>query len=134
MTRGLVLATFMVMTLMVTRTSGQNPYSPIMDHPVDRGHWDRAAVPLEQAADVIVVLVPDETFDLHIPTPHERVIRGSIVRLDKGPMPPMIVHTPNTFVTPLQAKVPAKLFLTKFKDRDASFIIGVHPQVPGEKP
>lgn len=135
MTRGLVLVTSMVMTLVVTQTSAQNVHPPAPFNPFVRGgNVDRPAVPLEQAAHAIVVLVPDETVDLLAAAPHERVIRGSIVRHDKGPMPQMIVHTPNTIVNPLQAGVPARLFLAKFKDRDVYYIIGVHPLGSGEKP
>jgi hypothetical protein len=131
MTRGLVLAGLVMMMVTVTQVSGQSmnpPPGPVVPPPVDR-----MAVPLEQAADAIVVLVPDETFHLNVPLPNERVIRGSVLRQDKGPMPTMIVHTANTFTNPLHAGVPVKLFLSKFKDRDAYYIIGVHPNVSGEK-
>jgi hypothetical protein len=134
MMRGLVLVAVTVMMLTVCRASGQIFYPPIMDPPTDRGHIDRPGVPIEQMADVIVVLVPDETLDLRVPTSHERVVRGTIVELHKGPLPQMIVHTPNGIVSALQAGVPAKLFLKKIKDRDAYDIIGNFAASPGAKP
>ena len=118
----LAIAAFMVVTL-ISQASGQLLYTPVPNRP-NRGNVDYPAVPLEQAADVIVVLVPDRTFYLVFPTPHERVVHGSITHLLKGPLPHTIVHTPNTFVTSLEKGVPTKLFLKKFADRDAYYIIG----------
>jgi hypothetical protein len=133
MTRvGLLVAMMLTMMLLVTQARGQSVPPPIMD-PTYRGHIDRPAVPIAQAADVIMVIVPDETIELHVPTPHERVVRGSIARLEKGPLPQRIVHTPNTIVTGLQAGVPAKVFLKKFKDRDDYYIIGVFAEPSKEE-
>jgi hypothetical protein len=125
MTRVVPLVVIVItMMLLVTQARGQSVRPPIMD-PTNRGHIDLPAIPIAQAADVIVVLIPDETFDLHVPTAHERVVRGSVARLEKGPLPQRIVHTPNTIVTGLQAGVPTKVFLKKFKDREDYYIIGV---------
>ena len=125
MTRMFLLVAIMIV-ITVAQTAGQGL--------PNLGHVDRPAVPIEQAADVVVVLVPDETLDLHMPTPYERVVRGSIERLDKGPMPQVIVHTPNTIVTGLRAGVPAKVFLKKFEDRDVYYIIGVFAASSEKKP
>jgi hypothetical protein len=134
MTRSVLPVAFIGIVLMVNQTSGQSIHPPIMESPADLGHIDRPAVPMEQAADVVVELIPDETMDLLGPTPYERVVRGSIARLEKGRVPPMIVHTRDTFVTGLQAGVPARVFLVKFKDRDAYYIIGVRSMGSGGKP
>jgi hypothetical protein len=75
MMRGLALLTVMVMTLMVCPASGQSVHPPIMDPSTHQGHVDRSAVPIEQTADAIVVMVPDEMLDLRVPTSHERVVR-----------------------------------------------------------
>jgi hypothetical protein len=133
MTRHLLLAIVVLMTL-VDRASGQDIEPPPPFNPIVRGHEDRPAVPLAQAADAIVVLIPDETFHLLVPDSQERIIRGFIVRQEKGPVPSIIVHTPHTIVNSLQQGVPARLFLAKFKDREAYYIIGVHPLPEGDKP
>jgi hypothetical protein len=41
---------FVVIVLMVTETSGQSVYPPVMDSPIERGHFDRPAVPIEQVS------------------------------------------------------------------------------------
>jgi len=46
----------------------------------------------ETLADVILVLKPDATFPLDVPIPTERVISGSILRIDKGAAPQRIVQ------------------------------------------
>jgi hypothetical protein len=85
-------------------------------------------VPLEEMADVIVILVPTHDHTLHVPAPVERPIKGQIVRLEKGKFsPPVIIHTANTITTPLKQGTPNRLFLKKFRDRDAYYIIGVLP-------
>jgi hypothetical protein len=113
----------------LTQTPGQSVDAPTIDAPVNRGNVDYPAVSLEQAADVIVVLVPDEDFGL---APHERVVNGFVIRLDKGPMPHRIVFTAYSMLTPLEKGVPAKLFLKTFTDRDACYIIGNFAAPSGE--
>jgi hypothetical protein len=92
------------------------------------------AVPLEEAADVILVLKPHERHSLHLPATIDRIVEGEIVHLEKGVLPKMIVHTRNTFTSGLEAGVPVKLFLMAFKDGHAHYIIGVLPQGNGSKP
>jgi len=71
---------------------------------------------------------------LHAVVPGEQVIPGSILRVEKGVVPQMIVNTPNTIVGPLHAGVPVKLFLKSFKDRNVHYIIAVYPESFGGKP
>lgn len=85
-------------------------------------------VPIEQVADVILVLKPHEKHSLHRPATIDRVIEGEIVRVEKGVRPKMIVHTRNTLGSPLESGVPVKLFLKAFKEGDAHYIIGVVPE------
>jgi len=82
-------------------------------------------VPLEQAADVIVVLKPHGRHSLHVPAIVDRVVHGDIVRLEKGGLPTMIVHTRNTITSPLEADVPVTLYLKEFRDGRGHYIIGV---------
>jgi len=95
---------------------------------------DLPTIPIEQGADVIVVIRPDADYPLHRAAPTERVIRGDIRRLVKGPMPLTIVHTPRTIIAPLRAGVPVKLFLKAFANRNAYYIVGVFPESYGEQP
>jgi hypothetical protein len=113
------------MALTVSPAFGQTP-GWIQSPPVDR-----VAVPMDQAADVIVVLIPDESDDGVCGAPHDCVVRGSVVRLDKGPMPEQIVRTANSFGNPLKAGEPITLYLSKFKDRDAYYLIGAIPMPAG---
>lgn len=87
------------------------------------GHYP--AIPLEQVADVIVVIKPRERQSLHLPATVDRIIQGDIVRTEKGGPPLVIVHTRNTFTAPLEAGVPVRLYLKAFKDGRAHYIIGV---------
>jgi hypothetical protein len=91
-------------------------------------------VPPDQMADVIVVFTPQINLGLHAVVPGEQVIPGSIVRVERGAVPQVIVNTPNTIVGPLKAGVPVKLFLKSFKDRNVHYIIGVYPESFGGKP
>jgi len=65
------------MALMVSQAYGQTPawtpYPPAHGY----GHIDRPAVPMDQAADVIVVLVPDESDDGACGGPHDCIVRAS---------------------------------------------------------
>ncbi len=92
-------------------------------------------VPLEEVADVIVIMVPAHDHALHVPMPEERPIEGKIIRVDKGNLPatPNIVHTPHTITAPLNQGIPKKLYLKKFPDRDAYYLIGVDPVQGGGK-
>lgn len=95
---------------------------------------DLPTMPIEQVADVIVVLRPHADFPLHFATATERIIGGGIDRIDKGVVPQMIVHRPHTIVAPLRAGVPVKLFLKAYPDRNAHYIIGVFPASFGGQP
>jgi hypothetical protein len=92
------------------------------------------AVPIEKAADVILVLKPHAKQSLHMPATIDRIVDGEIVRVEKGVRPTMIVHTRNTLGSPLEAGVPVKLFLMAFKDGHAHYIIGVFPEGYGGQP
>lgn len=80
------------------------------------------------------MLKPYVTFPLHLPTPSDRIVHGDIVRIEKGVLPKIIVHTRNTFITPLQAGVPRKLFLKAFPDGSGHYIIGNFPEWFGDRP
>lgn len=123
----------MIMTLTdtVTQASGQSMNPPAGFNPIMQPPADRVAVPLAQAADVIVVLMPDESDDGACVGPHDCIVRGSVVRLDKGPMPEQIVRTANSFGNPLKAGEPITLYLKKFEDRDAYYLIGAIPMPAG---
>lgn len=95
---------------------------------------DLPTVPIEQRADVIVVLRPHVDFPLHFATAAERIISGDIDRVEKGVVPQTIVHTARTIVAPLRAGVPVKLFLKAFPNRNAYYIIGVFPESYGGQP
>ena len=88
----------------------------------------------ETVADVIVVLEPQQAFPLNVPTPGEQVIRGSVLRVERGVVPQLIVNTPNTIVAPLHVGVPVRLYLKSFSNRNAHYIIGVVPALDWGKP
>lgn len=88
----------------------------------------RAAVPIEERADAVVVFKPHEKHTLFRPATIDRVIDGEIIRIEKGVRPKMIVHLKNAIVSKLEAGVPVKLFLKEFKDGHAHYIIGVFPE------
>jgi hypothetical protein len=96
------------------------------------GHYP--TTPLAQVADVILVIKPHERYSLHLPATVDRIVLGDIVRIEKGVLPKMIVHTRNTFTLPLEAGVPVKLFLSPFKDGHGHYIIGVSREPSGGKP
>jgi|SRR6266446_2725765 len=127
----MILRVVLFMLLTVSQASGQtpgwSPYPPLWGP----GHIDRPAVPLDQAAAVIVVLVPDESYDGGCGGPHDCSVRGSVVRLDKGPLPGQIVRTAHSLGNPLKAGQPITLYLTRFPDRDVYYIIGSHPMPAG---
>ena len=91
-------------------------------------------VPIELAADVIIVLKPHATFLLHLPTPTDRFVYGDILRIEKGVQPKVIVHKRTTFITPLHAGVPRKLFLKAFPDGSGHYLIGNFPEWYGDRP
>jgi hypothetical protein len=86
------------------------------------GGIDFPAVPLVDSADVILVLLPHA--DITTIAPVEREVVGDIERVEKGTAPRTIIYTANTFGAFVRAGVRAKLFLKKFADRDAHYIIG----------
>ena len=89
------------------------------------GGIDFPAVPLVESADVILVLLPHT--DITTVAPVEREVLGDIERVEKGTAPRTIIYTANTFGAFVQAGVRAKLFLKKFPDRDAHYIIARLP-------
>lgn len=97
------------------------------------------AVPLEESADVIVILAPRQDYGLNVPMSMERSVNGQIIKLEKGSLgvrglpEAAIVHTPNTITSPLKQGVPKRLFLKKFPDRDTYYVIGVGPVQQGGK-
>jgi hypothetical protein len=117
------LVTFTVVLLMTGRASSQAVESLAY-----------YGVPPDKLADVILVFRPQINLGLHAVVPGEQVVPGSILRVEKGVVPQLIVNTPNTIVGPLQAGVPVKLFLKSFKDRNVHYIIAVFPDSSGGKP
>lgn len=107
--------------------------TPVPGQPLE-SIMDLPTIPIEQGADVIVVIRPDADYPLHRAASTERVIRGDIRRLEKGPVPLTIVHTPRTIIAPLRAGVTVKLFLKAFANRNAYYIIGVFPESYGGQP
>ncbi|HMH49313.1 MAG TPA: hypothetical protein VK548_03705 [Candidatus Acidoferrum sp.] len=92
------------------------------------------AIPLEQVADVIVIIKPRERQSLNLPATVDRMIVGDIVRIEKGVSPIVIVHTRNTFTAPIEAGVPVRLYLKAFKDGHAHYIIGVSTEPVKSEP
>lgn len=88
----------------------------------------------EFLADAIVIHVSDQDLSLHRPERTERVIRGKTLKVEKGPLPKVIVHAGNAIVRPLQAGVPMRVFLKRFPDRDAYYVIAVLPLSSGVQP
>ena len=96
------------------------------------GHYPN--IPTEQVADVVVVIKPRERYSLHLIATVDRIVQGDLVRVEKGVAPIVIIHTRNSFTTPIEAGVPVKLYLKAFKDGHAHYIIGVSPDPTGSRP
>ena len=96
------------------------------------GHYPN--IPLEQLADVVIVIKPHGKYSLHMPATVDRVIEGDIVRVEKGVQPTMILQTRNTFTSPLEAGVPVRLYLKTLKGGHAHYLIGVSHAVSGGQP
>lgn len=96
------------------------------------GHYP--ATPLAEVADVVIVIKPRERYSLHRPATVDRIVQGDLVRIEKGVAPLVILHTRNSFSSPLEAGVPVKLYLKAFKDGHAHYIIGVWPNPSGSQP
>lgn len=86
---------------------------------------DFPAVPLVDAADVIVVFTPHT--DIVTLAPVDRVVPGDIERVEKGVAPQTIVYTANTFGAFVHAGVRVKLFLKALSDGHAHDIIARLP-------
>ena len=85
--------------------------------------------PLENSADVILVFRPSVDYPMFAGS--ETVLQGDIQRIEKGAVPQTIVITAHTLWAGLQVGVPARLYLNKFRTRDAHYAIGVsHPNLP----
>jgi len=89
------------------------------------GGIDFPAVPLVDAADVIVVFTPH--IDIVTIAPVDRVVPGDLERVEKGAAPATIVYTKDSFGAFPQAGVRTKLFLKAFSDGHAHYIIGKLP-------
>jgi hypothetical protein len=96
------------------------------------GHYPN--IPLEQVADVVVVIKPSERYSLHLPATVDRIVQGDVVRTEKGIAPIVIIHTRNTFTAPIEAGIPVRLYLKAFKDGHAHYIIGVASDPSGSRP
>jgi hypothetical protein len=96
------------------------------------GHYPN--IPLEQVADVVVVIKPYQKHSLQLPATVDRIVQGDIVRVEKGVAPLVIVHTRNSFTSPIEAGVPVKLYLKAFKDGHGHYIIGVSSAPSGSQP
>ncbi len=81
----------------------------------------------ELIADSIVIYVPDKDMSLHIPETTERVIKGHVIKVEKGVEPNLIIFKADTITTPLEKGVPVKLFLKRFPDREAYYPIAIDP-------
>lgn len=85
---------------------------------------DYARHPYEMA-DAIVVINPSADYNLTIPASRGVEIQGEIVRVEKieklnGP----IIHRPGVMIGPLHKNKNAKLFLKKYSDAEAYYLIG----------
>ena len=81
--------------------------------------------------DVILIFRPH---DDHLFSVVEEVVRGDILRIEKGVAPRLIVNPAGTLGPAWQAGVPIRLSLLKFADRDAHYPIFVEPAPPVPKP
>src|SRR5262245_22741403 len=124
---------FMVCCVLIATALGAGPALGQTGHAA--GSLTLIGVHPETMADVIVVLEPHRALPLDVPTSGEQVIHGSVLRVERGVVPQLIVNTPNTIVAPLRVGVPVRLYLKSFSNRNAHYIIGVLPAAPnGEKP
>lgn len=92
---------------------------------LEHGGIDFPALPLVDSADVILVLLPHA--DITTIAPVEGEVVGDIERVEKGTAPRTIIYTANTFGASVRAGVRVKLFLKRFADRDAHYIVGTLP-------
>jgi hypothetical protein len=90
--------------------------------------------PLEQVADVIVVITPRQRHSLNRAAIVDRIVDGDIVQTEKGVRPTVIMHTRNSITAPLEAGVPVRLYLKAFKDGHAYYIIGVSSEPSMSQP
>lgn len=113
----LKLAFMFVFSIYVNAQEFTNPSESVIEY----------ATPPELIADSIVIYVPDMDLPLHISETTERIIEGQVTKVEKGVEPNLIIHKPNTMITPLKKGVPVKLFLKKFPDREAYYPIAIFP-------
>src|SRR5262249_51190013 len=81
--------------------------------------------------DVILIFRPQ---DDHIFSAVDEVIRGEILRIEKGVAPRLIVSPAGTLGPAWRAGGPVRLSLMKFADRDAHYPILVDPAPPVAQP
>lgn len=93
---------------------------------------ETVASPFEKA-DVIIDFTPSRDHDLDRVEPTERFIDGQTTKVEKGLAPVNIVHIANAFTQPLKKGAPVRLFLKRFPDREAYYIIAVFPVAKGAK-
>ena len=82
-------------------------------------------------ADVILIFRPQ---DDHLLSVVEEIVRGEILRIEKGVAPRLIVTPAGTLGPAWRAGVPIRLSLLKFADRDVHYPIFVEPAPPVPKP
>jgi hypothetical protein len=81
--------------------------------------------------DVILLFRPQ---DDHVFSGAEEVVRGDILRVEKGVAPRIIVSPAGTLGPWWQAGVPIRLWLMKFANRDAYYPVFTEPAPPVLKP
>jgi hypothetical protein len=81
--------------------------------------------------DIILLFRPQ---DDHVLSVVEEVVRGDILRVEKGAAPRLIVTPAGTLGPWWQAGVPIRLWLMKFADRDAYYPVFTEPAPPVPKP
>lgn len=82
--------------------------------------------PPSEAADVIVVFTPSKYQAFNAASMVDRGIAGTVNSVDKGEVKNLnIMHLKNSFTSPLLPGVPVRLYLKKYPDRDAYYLIGV---------
>jgi len=88
------------------------------------GPVDCAFPPPEDAADAIVVFVPDHDTSL-VTGPNELVIPGRILSVERGSVSPgtPIIQPANTLMGPLRGGVPIRISLVRFPNRAAFYPI-----------
>lgn len=77
----------------------------------------------ERSADSIIILRPD--IDISAVTVEEIVIKGEILKVEKGLKPDVIIRNANTLIRPLNKGVAVKMFLKQHLEREAYYPIAI---------